>query len=79
MSQFHGLTYVYPTPNNGPREIGVTRGLGDVYIVAWINDRGATKRIKTPHLPPMTSASNLQAALDAYAADRRIPRHEAMP
>jgi hypothetical protein len=69
-NEFFGPTYAYPTPDDGVREIGVIEGLGDVWIVAWLTDRGSRRRVKTHHLPPMKDPAKLQASLDAWA-DRR--------
>ena len=48
---FYGQTYLYPTPNNGLVEIGVTMGLGGTWIVGWFKRSGATKRVVTSNLP----------------------------
>ena len=71
--KFFGPTYWYPTPNDGIQEIGVTRGLGDVWIVAWFRG-SARKRVKTPHLPPAADPADLQAKLDAWTGKRGIQR-----
>lgn len=71
-SRFFGLTYIYPTPNDGPREIGVTRGMGDTWIVAWVKDSGATRRVKTHNLPVSTDPKALQNMLDSWACSRDL-------
>jgi hypothetical protein len=67
-----GNTYLYATPNEGEREIGVTKGLGDDYIVAWITDSGAKRRVKSPHLQPGLYPNSLQHDLDLFAAKRGL-------
>lgn len=70
---FYGKTYLYPTPSNGERAIGVCRGLGgDSCIVAWIAHNGARKRIKTIRLPVMDDPARLQGLLDTWAAGRGL-------
>lgn len=74
MIQFHGQTDMYPTPNDGDCEIGVTHGLGQEYIVAWQRPTGAYKRVTTSSLPVSATAVELQTKLDAWAAVRGLRR-----
>lgn len=76
-SAFRGTTYIYQTPK-GPKEIGVTTGLGGTPIVAWIAPSGAKKRVKTPALPAGIPPDELQAKLDAWAAARRLPQNKVL-
>ena len=72
-SAFRGRTYLYQTPNDGPREIGVTHGLGTTWIVAWLKENGSRVRVKTHHLVSPNDPDELQRKLDAWAAARSIP------
>jgi hypothetical protein len=70
---FYGRTYYYPTPSDGLQVIGVCQGLGGVWIVGYQRPgTGSTRRINTPHLPPMKDMLQLQGKLDAWAAFRKI-------
>lgn len=70
---FHGKTYHYFTQAHGTQTIGVIQGLGDsTYIVGWINDHGARKRIKSAVLPPHADPDKLQGWLDAWAVKRKL-------
>jgi hypothetical protein len=71
MSDFYGPTYLWPTPDHGLRPIGVIRGLGDVWIVGWVKPNGATKRLNCA-LIPSDDPGLLQAALDRFAAERKL-------
>lgn len=68
---FLGRTYRYPTGSHGTQTIGVCLGLGtDIYVVAWINETGARKRIKSTRLPSISNACRLQDLLDTWAKER---------
>ena len=69
---FRGRTYLYPTPNDGTREIGVCHGLGTTWIVAWVADNGSRKRVKTNRLSCPNDPGLLQQMLDAWADERRL-------
>lgn len=71
MRQFHGKTYIYHHWNHGPREIGVVKGLGDVWIVGFLAKNSA-HRIKSTYLPPMEDPDQLQTRLDQWALDRGL-------
>lgn len=70
--RFYGATYMYPTPNDGWREIGVTTGLGTTWIVAWVADNGSRRRVKTPHLVCPNDPKELQRKLNAWASQRGL-------
>jgi hypothetical protein len=71
MSKFYGQTYMYPTANDGLREIGVTQGLGGgIWIVAWIKNNGSKKRVKTDNLKPTQNPQELQENLDSWVKKR---------
>lgn len=65
-SEFYGTTYLYQTPNDGVRQIGVLHDLGNSYIVGWFND-GAKVRVKSTSLPAGPDPKALQKALDIWA------------
>jgi len=69
---FYGQTYLYPTPNNGLVEIGVTTGLGGTWIVGWFKPSGATKRVVTKNLPPSDDPEGLQMLLDQFSEQRQL-------
>lgn len=72
---FYGRTYRYHTPRDGVRTIGVCLGLGsDIYLVAWVSETGARKRVKTARLPVISDPAKLQAYLDAWAAKRKLEK-----
>lgn len=70
--RFYGKAYTYPTPNDGDQEIGVVKGLGDLYIVAWEKPNGSLKRINSKHLMPNADPEALQRELCSFAADRDL-------
>lgn len=72
MTRFQGQTYWYPTPNDGLKEIGVTTGLGTVWIVAWVTECGSHRRVTTPYLRAKNTPSALQTNLDVWAASRGL-------
>jgi hypothetical protein len=72
MGKFFGKKYWYPTPNDGTREIGVAKVLGDLYAVCWITAEGARRRIKTYNLPVIPCPKTLQAILEEWATQRRL-------
>lgn len=74
MKTFRGQTYMYPTPNDGWREIGVTTGLGTTWIVGWVRDNGSRVRVKTSHLVSPFDPDELQRKLDAWAIARGLAR-----
>lgn len=70
---FHGRTYKYLTQAHGTQTIGVIQGLGDnTWIVGWINDHGARKRVKSAVLPPHADPDKLQGWLDSWAVKRKL-------
>ncbi|GEM_PF-2655039 len=69
---FYGNSYLYPTPDDNLRSIGVTHGLGDLWIVAWIKPNGSKKKISSPHLPARLDPDRLQDMLEAFAAKRKL-------
>lgn len=70
---FHGKTYHYFTQAHGTQTIGVLQGLGDsTWIVGWINDCGARKRVKSAVLPPHADPVKLQGWLDAWAIRKKL-------
>jgi hypothetical protein len=72
-SPFYEKTYLYNTPNDGEKEIGVLAGLGDdTYIVGWLKENGARKRIKSNRLPVLPEPVELQVKLDAWAIERGL-------
>ena len=76
-SDFYGCTYRYPTPEGEEREIGVIRGLGHMWIVAWQSKSGGRHRVKTQRLLPTIHPEQLQAQLDAWAEERDLAPAEA--
>lgn len=71
---FHGATYLYSVRRGQAAEIGVTTGLGGIWIVGWIKHTGAKARVKTASLPAGKDPAALQKALDAWAQKRALPR-----
>lgn len=71
-SAFHGRRYYYNTPGDGRRVIGVTKGLGGDYIVAWIRDNGARRAVKSPKLAADPNPDRLQWRLDVWATGRDL-------
>jgi hypothetical protein len=70
---FHGRMYHYNTPSDGKVVIGVRSGLGgDIYIVAYVRDTGATRAIKSLRLRPGSDPDRLQALLDIWAKERTL-------
>jgi len=70
--RFLGQTYVYNTPNDGPRELGVTGKIGGdprdekVFVVGWQNDaRTVLNHIRS--IEPCSDYGVLQGVLDKYA------------
>ncbi|MEI8133013.1 MAG: hypothetical protein WCG34_11320 [Leptolinea sp.] len=72
MECFHGNRYWYPTPDDGTVCIGVFQGAVGVWIVGYVRENGARKRIKTVHLPVMTAPEVLQVNLDHWALKRGL-------
>ena len=72
-TQFYGKTYLYSTPNDGHRQLGVLQALGGVWIVGWVRDSNAIKRLVTNHLPAGLEPADLQERLNAWAAWHCIP------
>ena len=50
------------------RILFVGRGLGDVYIVCYLNPKGRRRRFRSKFLPPVKTAEECQENLDDYAA-----------
>lgn len=69
---FYGRTYLYPTPLDDDRQIGVVRAVGDVWIVAWFTEIGSMRRLKSPELQPSANPEVLQVQLDAWAARKGL-------
>lgn len=69
---FHGRRYYYNTPDDGRRIIGVTKGLGGDYIVAWIRDNGARRAVRSQKLPADSNPDRLQWKLDVWATGRGL-------
>ena len=67
MECFHGSRYWYPTPDDGTACIGVFQGAVGVWIVGYVRENGARKRIKSVYLPVMTDPEDLQLKLDQWA------------
>lgn len=67
MRKFHGRTYRHTSG-----VIGVTNGLGDVFVVGTISPTGSCKRLKTPRLPPGNDPDLLQRRLDIWATEREL-------
>ena len=65
-NHFFGRCYLYNTPE-GRKPIGVTRGLGDVWIVAYARNSGARRRIVSKSLEPGPDPERLQNSLDCWA------------
>lgn len=86
MSEFFGQTYAYPlngtiqrdaswckTRNSKPcTRIGVLKGLGDIWIVGYIADSGAHRRIKSVQLPPDIDPNYFQLCLDDWAQKKGL-------
>lgn len=68
---FFGMTYAYPTPNNGICEIGVCPA-DRTWVVAWMGSNNRMNKVKTPHLPCHHSPEMLQGMLDAWAGKRGL-------
>lgn len=64
--KFYGQTYLYPTPNDGEREIGVIHA-GHESFVGWYADDGRSERVLSTNLPISTSPRGLQNRLTAWA------------
>ncbi len=69
--QFHGRCYWYDTAE-GRRPIGVAQGLGNIWIVAYIRNTGARRRIRGRHLDPHQDPNRLQSLLDVWAYERNL-------
>jgi len=72
MSDFYGKVYRY-----GDKIVGVVRGLGPVWIVAWKTATGGSRRLKVRRLAPSKSAQVMQDDLDAWAADLGLQEAQA--
>jgi len=71
--RYYGKRYWYNTPGDGRVDIGVLQGLGgNVWLVGYIRESGATKRIKTARLQPMANPAELQILLDQWAHERQL-------
>lgn len=64
---FHGSTFIWNTPNDGPRTIGVIRTPSAQYYVGWWNADHVGTRLNTPLLPVTTDPDVLQQMLEDYA------------
>jgi hypothetical protein len=71
--KWHGQTYAYEV-GGIMREIGVTEGLGDVFIVAWRSDSGGAHRVKSPALEPCSDVRALQQIFDRWAELKGLVR-----
>lgn len=73
MSRFIGQTYMYPTPREGLREIGVvTESPGSSYAVCWIAENGYLRLMKSMRLPTLQDPVRLQKLLDVWAKERKL-------
>jgi len=73
-SPFHGATYLYSTPNDGLREIGVCHWREGVYAVGWWDDEArppAFRRLAVA-VPCSAVAEAVQRALDVWAHKREL-------
>jgi hypothetical protein len=69
---FHGATFVWNTPNDGPRTIGVIRTPSAQYYVGWWNADHVGTRLNTHLLPVLKDADELQTMLEDYAELRGL-------
>lgn len=69
--------YLYPTPNNGTRELFVATGIGDdLYSTYWLKDNGSHKRLVTSHLPERKTFREAQEDLDNWAEWKNLKEFE---
>lgn len=73
LARYYGTRYRYGTPNDGIMDIGVVQGLGGDWIVGYIAENGAVRRIKSKHLPASADPGKLQAVLNQWARERNLP------
>ncbi len=70
--QFHGATFTWHTPNDGPKTIGViATPSGDHYVGWWAQD-GIGVRLNTHRLPVLKDPDVLQIMLEDYAELRGL-------
>ena len=70
--QFHGATFIWNTPSDGPKTIGViATPSGDHYVGWWSVDHVGV-RLSTHRLPVMKDADVLQIMLEDYAELRGL-------
>ncbi|MBQ8692720.1 MAG: hypothetical protein IJ520_06205 [Synergistaceae bacterium] len=68
MSKFHGKSYLYKA-----KEIGVTKGLGSEYIIAYYSQAGGKHRVRNYiRLGVYGTADEAQWALDSFAAEQGL-------
>lgn len=68
MGRFHGRSYLY-----ADKQIGVTRGLGDQYIIAYYAPSGAKHRVRNyTKLGVYDNPADAQRALDKFAAEQGL-------
>lgn len=72
MKEFHGKVYVYPTPHDGLRFIGVAKVSTDLYVVCFFTNVGRRRRIYSSNLPVSGDADELQRKLDEWADQRGL-------
>ena len=71
-ARYFGKRYWYNAPSDGRVEIGVVRGLGDIWMGGYIVESGSTRRLKTKRLEPTTHPAELQILLDQWAHERQL-------
>jgi len=71
-ARYFGKRYHYNTSNDGRVEIGVVQGLGEDWIVGYITESCATRRVKTKRLEPCKDPTALQVLLDQWAHERQL-------
>jgi hypothetical protein len=77
---FQGATYLYPTPNDGKKEIGVVAGNDGEFVVGYIDGNGVTKRINAAgKLPAAPTPGVLQDILDKWAQTHKLEKPSSPP
>lgn len=70
---FYGATYLWPTPNHGPRPIGVANPSGRprAWCVGWYDDAGKFHLVNS-RLSRLPSAQHAQDMLTLFAVSRGL-------
>ena len=69
---FHGATFVWNTPNDGPKTIGVIATASGQHYVGWWAQDHVGVRLATHRLPVSADADVLQVMLEDYAEKRGL-------